>query len=178
MNAPTDRATRFTAVYDAAYLDLLRYVQRRTPAGAEDVVAETMTTAWRRIDELPTTLDDARAWLFGIARNQLLNAGRSVRRQDALAIRLGSNPAGHAPDAAEHAIPRADLARAWAALDSDDQEVIALTVLDGLTSEHAGRVLDISAAAYRHRLSRARGRLRHHLDGEATTLRLLPQETR
>ncbi|WP_367379595.1 sigma factor-like helix-turn-helix DNA-binding protein [Arsenicicoccus sp. oral taxon 190] len=52
---------------------------------------------------------------------------------------------------------------------SRDQEVIALTALDGLTSEHAGRVLDISATAYRHRLSRARAALRRHLDGTAAS---------
>ncbi|WP_288800104.1 RNA polymerase sigma factor [uncultured Arsenicicoccus sp.] len=163
--------SRFSAAYDAAYADVLRYVQRRVTTGAEDVVAEAMTVAWRRVEELPESLDDARAWMFGIAHHCMLNHHRARRRQEALGVRLAT--AGSAtpdePDGSALAISRLDLARAWALLEPAEQEVIALTALDGLTSEHAGRVLDITATAYRHRLSRARAALRRHLDGAAAT---------
>ena len=142
-------AARFTAAYDAAYADVLRYVQRRVVTGAEDVVAEAMTVAWRRVADLPESLDDARAWMFGIAHHCLLNHHRTHRRQEALGVRIATvaSGAGDEPDGADLAVSRLDLARAWALLDPDDQEVIALTALDGLTFEHAGRVLDISATA-------------------------------
>lgn len=54
------------------------------------------------------------------------------------------------------AVARLDLARAWNALPDDAQEALALAHFDGLTSDQAGRVLGISAVAYRARLSRAR----------------------
>lgn len=171
MNAPDEREARFRSAFLATHDDLLRFVQRRTHtrdagASADDVVAEAMLVAWRRVDELPTDTGEARAWLFGIARNALLNDARSHRRADALAVRLADTPgSGTHPDDAAIVLHRLDLARAWTHLSPDQQETIALTVLDGLDSAGAGAVLGIGAGAYRLRLSRARAALRAHLDG-------------
>lgn len=168
MNGTTqDRLAAYTSAYAAGYDDLLRYVQRRLHpdgAGAEDVVAEAMTIAWRRVEDLPSGLDDARAWLFGIARNCLLNDARSRRRRDALGVRLADvDSATVTPDGADAAISRVDLARAWSRLSDVEQEVLALAVFEGLDSRRAGQVLGLSAAAYRVRLSRARAALRQGL---------------
>lgn len=169
MNAtsPPAAAARFRSAYEATYADVLRFVQRRVPHDrAEDVVAETMLVAWRRVDALPADLDSQRAWLFGIARNCLLNDRRGARRGEALAVRIAStvSPPTAASDTAAEVDHRVDLARAWAALGPAEQEVLALTVFDGLDSACAGEVLQISAGAYRLRLSRARRALRAHLD--------------
>jgi RNA polymerase sigma-70 factor (ECF subfamily) len=62
-----DRAEAFRALYESAYSDLLKFVQRRTEtANAEDVVAEAFLIVWRRFSEVPAREDDARAWVFGI----------------------------------------------------------------------------------------------------------------
>lgn len=158
---------RFRELFEDAYLDVLRFVQRRlgpdlVTAAAEDVVADSFLVAWRRADTLPADPGEARAWLFGIARHCLLNQARSYRRQDALGVRL-ADTTRHAPDAADLAVNRADLTRAWARLTPGEQEALALTVLDGLTSAQAGAALGISPGAYRLRLSRARATLRGHL---------------
>lgn len=175
MNAPTAarqaaRESRFRGLYDAAYGDLLRFVQRRTHATlAEDVVAEAWLVAWRRLDEVPADHGDARAWLFGVARNALLNSQRSRRRHEALAVRVGE---AHARDtrATEAAsgwddlvARRLDLAEAWPRLSATDQESISLAVWDGLTAPEAAAVLGITATAYRLRLSRGRRALRRLL---------------
>ena len=160
---------RFRTVYADAYDDVLRFVQRRTdPGRAEDVVADTMVAAWRRVEDLPDELGDARAWLFGIARNCLLNETRSYRRRDALGVRIADarRVGGDSTlDDADAIAARVDLAAAWAALSTAEQEVIALSAFEGLTSAQAGAVLGITATAYRLRLSRARGALRRHLEG-------------
>lgn len=66
-------------MYLAHYEDALRFVRRRAhPMNVEDVVGETFLAAWRRRRELP---EDARPWLFGTARNLMLNANRGMRRQ-------------------------------------------------------------------------------------------------
>jgi hypothetical protein len=50
---PTDD-TRFVELYERYYGAILAYCRRRTAADrAEDAVADTFLTAWRRIDDLP-----------------------------------------------------------------------------------------------------------------------------
>lgn len=166
-SSPHEREQRFRAVYDAAYVDLLRFVRRRVhPTHAEDVVGEVMLVAWRRIDDVPADLSSARAWLFGVARKTLQNSRRRDDRSDAVVVRLaevlrGSTDTDHHPDLVAC---RVDVAAAWPLLSASDQEAIALSVLDGLTAPEAAAVLGISPTAFRLRLSRARRSLRRHID--------------
>lgn len=89
ITSPQEREQRFGEIYDAVYVDLLRFVSRRVhPTHAEDVVGEVMLVAWRRLDDVPVDLSSARAWLFGVARKTLQNTRRSANRQDAVAVRL------------------------------------------------------------------------------------------
>ncbi len=162
------REQRFRALHDAAYVDLLRFVQRRThPAHAEDVVADVLLVAWRRLDDVPTATGDARAWLFGVARHTMANGRRGERRHAALAVRVAdalSVREPHQGDDAGLVAHRVDLAAVWPRLSPTDQESLALAVWDDLTAAQAAAVLDISATAYRLRLSRARRTLRRLLE--------------
>lgn len=166
-SSPREREQRFRELYDAAYADLLRFVSRRVhPSHAEDVVGDVMLVAWRRLDDVPVDLSDARAWLFGVARKTLQNTRRREDRYDAVAVRLAE--AGHEPaDAGLHpdlVSRRVDIAAAWPHLSASDQEAIALAVLDGLGAPEAAAVLGISPTAFRLRLSRARRALRRRID--------------
>ncbi len=183
---PPRHEERFRALYADGYADVLRFVQRRThPAQAEDVAAEAFLVVWRRLDDAPRRPEDLRAWLFGIARHCLLNASRSRERRDALTVRLADAttaaalPGGDGADPAEAVARRLDLAAAWRQLAPRDQEVLALTVLDDLTSAQAANVLGTTATAYRLRLHRARRALRAHLDaaGPAPAVRHTAMET-
>ena len=167
MNTPRrrpsgDAEARFRDLYETTYDDLVRFAQRRVDRSyVEDLAAETMLVAWRRFDQLPAQPGDARAWLFGIARNLLLNAQRGERRRGALELRISETASTRAEtDDAEAAAGRVDLSRAWRRLTPQHQETLALTVWDDLTSSEAGLVLGISPVAYRLRLSRARRALR------------------
>jgi len=163
-----DRELRFRELYSGTCEDVLRFARRRVhPSHAEDVAAEVYLVAWRRLEDAPRLPGLQRAWLFGIARRCLLNTYRADGRREALAVRLATT--GEAvrevlTDDPESVLQRIDLARAWRRLSAEDQEVIALTVFDDLTSPEAARVLGITAPAYRIRLMRARRRLREHLD--------------
>src|SRR5436305_9189795 len=85
------REERFNRLHERHFEAIRRYAFRRSPALADDIVSETFLVAWRRFDDVP---DDARPWLFGVARNVRLNLQRSSRRQDAVAERLiGELPA-------------------------------------------------------------------------------------
>ena len=163
-----DREARFRAIYVDAYGDVLRFAQRRVHRShAEDATADAFLAAWRRLDDAPNRPDDVRAWLFGIARNCLLNALRGQGRRDALAVRVAETAPsaglayGHDADLVAR---RIDLAAAWRRLGETDQEALSLTVFEDLTSPQAARVLGISPVSYRLRLLRARRALRRQLD--------------
>src|SRR5665811_1129749 len=156
----SQREERFRALFADAYGDLIRFAQRRVhPTHAEDVVAEAFLVAWRRLDDAPSSHGDLRAWLFGITRNCLLNARRGQDRRGALAVRLAEFATSQAQDGGpdpDLISRRIDLASAWSCLSVGEQEVLALTVFEDLTSPQAARVIGISSAAYRLRLMRAR----------------------
>jgi RNA polymerase sigma-70 factor, ECF subfamily len=167
--APDPERT-FSALYHAVYPDLLAFVQRRAPASrAEDVVADSLLVAWRRLEELPPVADDARAWVFGITRHVLLNERRGERRSRALGVRLAeTSTLDQADPEIEATLSRLDLARAWRLLSAIHQEALALAVLEGLRAPQAAAVLGISPVAFRLRLTRARRALRLHLDHPAS----------
>ena len=160
----SENAAAFRRIFEAAFDDLVRYAERRVVESAvDDVVADTFLVAWRRFDELPAEPSEARAWLFAVARRILANTHRGRRRSHAVAVRIASQPRHHHDDAADVA-HRVDLARAFERLTPRDQEVLALVAWDGLSTAEAARVLEISTSALSVRLSRARRRLREHLE--------------
>lgn len=166
-SSPREREQRFREIYDAAYVDLLRFARRRVnPSHAEDVVEDVMLVAWRRLDQVPTDLSGARAWLFGVARRTIQSTRRRDDRQDAVAVRLAEVRHGSGVEDSHSAlvIQRVDIAAAWPHLSAVHQEAIALSVLDGLTAPEAAAVLGVSPTAFRLRLSRARRVLRRHVE--------------
>lgn len=160
------RAERFSALYDDSYVDVLRFLARRTSLNAaEDVAHEVFLTAWRRLDDVPMLRDEARAWLFGTARNCLLREWREAGKRNELSVRIADAASTlRLSDEAQTADARLDLASAWSRLDPSHQEVLSLAIWEQLPSSLAGTVLGISAQSYRVRLHRARSALRQHLD--------------
>src|SRR5918992_1551637 len=80
---------RFRRLFADTERELLAYVLRRVDRAedAADVVAETFLVAWRRMDKVPAG-DEARLWLYGVARRQLANQRRGELRRSRLADRL------------------------------------------------------------------------------------------
>lgn len=162
----SDPESTFGSLYNAVYADLLRFVQRRAHhSHAEDVVADAFLVVWRRLDEVPLRPEDARAWVFGVARNLLLNAQRGEQRRRGLGVHLAdATPLPSLDDPhADLVVSRVDLARAWTRLSPVHQEALALCAFEGLSAPEAAAVIDVSPVAYRLRLSRARRALRAHL---------------
>jgi len=150
---PDAAARRFSWLYDREHANVLRFVLRRLPSSdvtrAEDITADVFLAAWRRLDEINAAEPSERAWLFAAARHSLLHEQRASIRRDALAIRLAEHSNYQAPGPDQVVGPRLDVAAAWARLKPGEQEVLALDVWEGLSSAEAGRVLGISAGAYR-----------------------------
>lgn len=165
--APDTAEQRFHALYADVHGDVLRFVSRRLSneavSSAEDVVADALLVAWRRFEDAPRRPDAQRAWVFGIARNCLLTARRGSGRREALAVRLAGAGDPVSSDPHDGLVAALDLAAAWRRLDPGQQEVLALTVFEELTSAQAALVLGTTSTAYRLCLMRARRALRSHL---------------
>ncbi|MCO1340302.1 hypothetical protein BJH93_15645 [Kocuria polaris] len=159
MNATrSQRGDEVTAVLTANSADLLAYFQRRVQQqDAADLVAETMMTAWRRVDDLPAGAEPARMWLFGIARNVLANAERGERRRWRLAnklrLMLGRGESAAAADSG------AEVRDAVANLGAEQAELIRLVHWDGFTLKQAADVLGMPPSTARGRYAQAKVRL-------------------
>jgi len=159
--SPTAPAERFRQLFADTERDLLAYALRRVERAedAADVVAETFLVAWRRLETLPDG-DEARPWLYGVARRQLANQRRGELRRSRLADRLRSElrvaSVSHLPDDHRVAAVRAALAR----LEEEDQEILRLSSWEGLTPSQIATAMGMPAVTVRSRLHRARKRLR------------------
>jgi len=154
-----ERQARFEAVYAANRALILGYALRRTanPDDAADILAETFLTAWRKLAEVPAD-DDARLWLYGVARRVLANYYRGERRRSALADRLRAELAtSYQPP--EYGSEHARIASALARLPEEQRELLALDAWEGLEYGQLAVVLGCSRNAVRIRLHRARARL-------------------
>lgn len=170
---------RLTEVYRQFWRPVFGYVCRRTDSeqDAADVVSEVFVVARRRIDDLPAG-DEARLWLFGVARRVLSEHYRGRRRRHRLASALlAALREEYATDPAE-LFQRDDEAigirKALARLPDLDRDILALVSWEGLTPSQVAVVLNISPVAARARLSRARKRLTAVLDPAAADDRPAP----
>jgi RNA polymerase sigma-70 factor (ECF subfamily) len=157
-----ERRARFEALFREVYEPLQWYARRRTDAAtADDVVAETLTVLWRRLDDVPDGM--VLPWSYGVARRCLANSRRGDARRDQLTDRL----IAERKEVAVHDDPAADaLGAAMAELPTDDRELLHLWAWEGLTPRDIAVVLGTSANAVSIRLHRAKAELRKRLAGK------------
>lgn len=160
MSSPEER---FSALFERTHVAMLGYAVRRVadPADAADVVAETFLVAWRRLDDVPAG-EQARPWLFGVARRVLANHYRGERRRVALADRLRDSlheaippPEVREPTAVERALER---------LPEEDRELLRLLAWEELARDEIALAMGLSRGAVRVRLHRARTKLKQAME--------------
>lgn len=146
---------------------LHRYLTARVGAhDADDLVAQTFLIAVRRQQAFDPALGEARAWLFGIATNELRHHHRQELRylhaqSRALAIDV---PAAASDDRVADRLDADAAARRVAAdlrlMSAVDRDILLLNAWSGLTLAQIAVVLDLPSGTVRSRLSRARQALR------------------
>lgn len=157
-SSPSAR-TRFEAMYRAEAGTVRMFAAHRVGrAAADDIVADTFATAWRKLDEIPTP---PRAWLLGTARKIIGNYLRSQRRRPTEQLR--DNDLALTEDLADAVAVRQMLADAIAQLAPKSREVVILAAWYDLTQKEMAQVMGCSPAAAGVRLHRARKALRHVL---------------
>jgi RNA polymerase sigma factor (sigma-70 family) len=169
------RVAQFRAVYETNYHRVLGFALRRTAnrADAEDVVAETFLTTWRRLEQVPRG-SGARLWLYGVARKALANQRRGERRRVRLAASLHAESVPASLPSADADQELASVADAFGRLGNGDREILALAAWEGLDPGEIGTVLGCSRNAARIRLHRARRRLARELDETSTRMKGAP----
>jgi RNA polymerase sigma-70 factor (ECF subfamily) len=167
-----------------AILGPLHGVARRltkNEADAEDLVAESVTRAWRARASLADTRA-FRAWMFRILSNTFISERRKTLarpREELLVDESGREEGGfsiferlHQPFLLWFANPeqefldkllREDLDRALAALPEHHRVVVVLADVEGLKYGEIAEALDVPIGTVRSRLARARSALQRSL---------------
>ncbi len=128
-----------------------------------DVLQDTFVAVWRSADRYRGDGDVA-AWLWGIAIRRLVSRLRA--RRDVLVLQDIPEPQEYHPTVEDELLQRVeygDVGRAIAALSPEMRAVIQATVLDGLTTREAARLLEIPENTVKTRAHRAKARLRASL---------------
>ena len=139
---------------------------------AEEIAQETMLSVWRKAELYDAAAASAATWIFTIARNLRIDAGRRERRGGA--IRVSDAEAEFEADEA----PLADAqltsaqaeARVRAALESlsrDHLMVIRMSFFEDRAHGEIARALQIPLGTVKSRLRLAMNRLRGLLDADA-----------
>ncbi len=128
------------------------------PHDVEDLLQDLFLKALRQ-DKKFCQIENARAWLFEVARNALADRLRLMKEQVELPEDLVHEIDEPIPvDTLAQCLPRA-----LAELAVEDSEAITLCDLEGLSQEDYARMKGLSLPGAKSRVQRARKRLREHL---------------
>ena len=142
---------------------LLSRLARRCadPDVVDQALQDTFVAVWRKPGSYQGSGEVA-AWLWGIAIRRLID---QLRRRPATLHLVDPNDAT-SPSAEEQVllgVQHGDLAGALDRLSPELRAVVQATVLDGLTTREAGRLLGIPAGTVKTRMARAKPLLREGL---------------
>jgi RNA polymerase sigma factor (sigma-70 family) len=143
---------------------IVRFLRRDGADGttADDLAAEALVVAWRRLDEVPSDTGEAVRWLQAVARNLHRNHRRSIWRERRRRERLGAHLATVAspPQQAADQSDRLLGLEAWRSLPVQDAELLRLVVESGPSLEELQHRFACSRSTAAMRVWRARDRLR------------------
>jgi len=161
--ADGDRAA-LRVLYDAhAPWLVLRLTRRCHDAElVDEVVQDTFVTVWRGARRWDGRGEVA-AWVWGIAVRRLVDALRRTPRPTVPLVEEHAGPTLSAEEQVLLGVEHGDLAGAYARLSPELRAVLQATVLDGLTTKEAGRLLGIPAGTVKTRVMRAKAALREEL---------------
>jgi RNA polymerase sigma-70 factor (ECF subfamily) len=127
-------AALMRVLYDEHAAALWRYASRLTgdTARAEDVVQETLLRAWQHPEVTDDSERSARAWLFTVARNMIIDERRSARfRNEVGSLDKAGAPELAGPDEVNSALDKLLIGDAMAQLSPEHRAVIRRSLLRG-----------------------------------------------
>jgi RNA polymerase sigma-70 factor (ECF subfamily) len=146
---------------------VLAFVNRRVnnPESAFDITAEVFASALEAASRFEPERGDARAWLLGIARNEIVDAFRAGRANDSARRRLQMLPVeitDQGLERLEAAIAAEDsvVMQAFDRLPHAEREALQARIIDERDYQEIGEALALSESVIRKRVSRGLARLR------------------
>lgn len=160
--AATGDPAAWEMVYRRSYARLHAFARQRliSDHAADDAVSETMLRAINRIETFTWRGAGFDAWLYGILRNVLLESHRERARTLSMADPPEPQTSGGALETLVRADDKAELLAAFARLSAEEQELLELRVVAGLSADGVAAILGRRAGAVRMAQSRAIHRLR------------------
>ena len=147
-----DKASVLRELHDLHAAVIWRYAVRLTgnQSVADDIVQETLLRAWRTpriLDQDPTT---ARAWLFTVARNLVIDDARSARRRHEDPVE--AVPERQADDLADSLFDALLVGEALKELSEDHRAVIVHAYFGGRNTCELAAELNIAEGTVKSRL--------------------------
>jgi RNA polymerase sigma-70 factor (ECF subfamily) len=135
----------------------------RRRCGDDDVIAEavqdTFVAVWKSAARWDGSGDPG-AWIWGIAIRRLIGVLRTRGRWVPVTSGRDDNVLVVAEDQVLLGVEHGELAGALAALSPELMAVVQATVLDGLTTREASRLLGIPSGTVKTRMMRAKAQMR------------------
>ena len=158
-----DRAALATLYERHAPWLTLRLARRcADPDTVDDAVQDTFVAVWRSAGRYDGR-GSVGAWVWGIGVRRLIDA---IRRRPPRQFTSHERVEEEEPSAEEQVllgVEHGDLGGVLNRLSPELRAVVQATVLDGLTTREAGRLLGIPAGTVKTRMMRARTQLREEL---------------
>jgi RNA polymerase sigma-70 factor, ECF subfamily len=157
-----DREAEFRRLYEAHRLAVHAYFTGRTYDRqlSADLMQDVFLRVWQHLDKLADMPDDGqRAWIFTVARNLSIDAGRHQRTEAGTGQALARERAGPAAPASVAVIDAERVAIVSDAISRlPEQQRVALTmaVAGTMTSAEIAAALGVPAGTVRYWLSQAR----------------------
>lgn len=160
MDARTSAYSCVTKAWQQHERELRGYLARQLhdPHLAADLLQEVFVRALRQGKDF-CSLDNARAWLFQVARNALVDHHRLGKETEAVPEDIPAVESGHEPIAGLSVC----VARVLSELSAEDRDIIEQCDLEGVKQKDYAARHDISLSAAKSRLLRAREKMRSHM---------------
>ncbi|HEX4391806.1 MAG TPA: sigma-70 family RNA polymerase sigma factor [Mycobacterium sp.] len=171
-SADNGEAALMKALYDEHAAPLWRYALRLTSdaSRAEDVVQETLLRAWQHPEVIGDTERSARAWLFTVARNMIIDERRSPKFRNVVGSLDDSGvPERSTPDEVDSTLDKMLIADAMAQMSADHRAVVERSYYRGWTTAQIAADLDIAEGTVKSRLHYAVRALRLSLQEMGVT---------
>ena len=140
---------------------VMRLGRRCADSGlVDEAVQDTFVAVWQGARKWDGRGEVA-AWIWGIGVRRLIDGLRKHR--PVVAAQAHRELVASAEDQVLVGVEFGELGRALSRLSPELRSVIEATVLDGLTTKEAGRLLGIPAGTVKSRMVRARAALREEL---------------